>query len=61
MLKMPASLQQCSSSPMSSRLESAESVVLPVPDRPNSSEERPVSRSAVAEQCIDRMPRLGIM
>ena len=39
MLKTPSSLQQCSSSPISRRLGSAESVVLPVPDRPNSSEE----------------------
>ena len=59
MLKMPSSLQQCSSSPMRWRFGSAESVVLPVPDRPKSSDERPVCRSAVAEQCIERMPRLG--
>ena len=52
-------VQQCSSSPMSCRFGSAESVVLPVPDRPNSSDERPVVGSAVAEQCIDRTPRFG--
>jgi hypothetical protein len=37
----------------------ADSVVLPVPLRPNRSDERPVCRSAVAEQCIERMPRFG--
>src|SRR5436309_2247552 len=42
---------------MRSRLGSADSVVLPVPDRPNSTDERPVFRSAVAEQCIDSRPR----
>ena len=41
MLKMPSSVQTCSSSPIRSRLGSAESVVLPVPDRPKSSDERP--------------------
>ena len=41
MLKMPSSLQQCSSSPIRWRFGSAESVVLPVPDRPNSSDDRP--------------------
>ncbi len=40
---MPWSDQQCSSSPMSSRFGSAERVVLPVPERPNSSDERPFS------------------
>ena len=59
MLKMPSSLQQCSSSPMSRRLGSADSVVLPVPLKPNSSEERPVCLSAVAEQCIESTPRFG--
>ena len=59
MLKMPWSVQQCSSSPMSSRFGSAERVVLPVPDRPNRSEERPGVRSAVAEQCIESTPRFG--
>jgi hypothetical protein len=38
---------------------SADKVVLPVPDRPNSSDERPVCLSAVAEQCIERIPRSG--
>ena len=38
---MPSSLQQCSSSPISWRFGSAESVVLPVPDRPNRSDDRP--------------------
>ena len=56
---MPWSVQQCSSSPMSSRFGSADRVVLPVPDRPKSNDERPVCLSAVAEQCIERIPRLG--
>src|SRR5262249_48276528 len=59
MLKTPSSLQTCSSSPMRSRLGSADSVVLPVPDKPNSRDERPDFRSAVAEQCMDRSPRFG--
>ena len=45
---------------MRSRFGSAESVVLPVPDRPKRTEGRRVVWSAVAEQCIDRMPRFGI-
>ena len=45
--------------PMRLRLGSADSVVLPVPDRPNSSDERPACVSEVAEQCIERIPRLG--
>ena len=43
MLKMPESDQQCSSSPMRSRFGSADRVVLPVPERPNRTEERPES------------------
>jgi hypothetical protein len=49
-------VQQCSSSPMSRRFGSAESVVLPVPESPKSTEERPETRSAVAEQCIESTP-----
>ena len=60
MLKMPLSVQQCSSSPMSWRFGSAERVVLPVPERPNRIDDWPVAGSAVAEQCIERMPRFGI-
>ena len=41
MLKMPSSLQQCSSSPISLRRGSAESVVLPVPERPKNSDTSP--------------------
>src|SRR5687768_14536063 len=59
MLKMPSSDQQCSSSPINRRFGSAESVVLPVPDRPNINDDEPVTLSAVAEQCIDKTPRLG--
>jgi len=59
MLKMPVSDQQCSSSPISRRLGSADSVVFPVPESPNISDDWSVCRSAVAEQCIDRMFRLG--
>ena len=41
------------------RFGSAESVVLPVPLRPKSSDDAPVFLSAVAEQCIESMPRFG--
>ena len=60
MLKIPLSDQQCSSSPINSRLGSAESVVLPVPDSPKSNDERPVFLSAVAEQCMESTPCLGM-
>jgi hypothetical protein len=60
MLKMPSSVQQCSSSPTSRRCGSAESVVLPVPERPKRIDDRPVCGSAVAEQCIESTPRLGM-
>ena len=41
------------------RFGSAESVVLPVPLRPKSSDDAPVFLSAVAEQCIESTPRFG--
>ena len=59
MLKMPSSLQQCSSSPMRCRFGSAESVVLPVPLRPKSSDDGrsscPPSPSSASRAC----PRFG--
>ena len=58
MLKTPWSLQQCSSSPISLRRGSAESVVLPVPERPKNSDTSPASPS-FAEQCMESTPRLG--
>jgi len=60
MLKIPESVQQCSSSPMSRRFGSAESVVFPVPERPKRSDEAPVSGSVVAEQCIESTSRFGM-
>src|SRR5947208_2576738 len=53
MLKTPSSDQPCSSSPMRWRLGSAESVVLPVPERPKKTVTLLLS-STFAEQCIDR-------
>lgn len=50
MLKIPRSLQQCSSSPMSARLGSAERVVFPVPDRPKKTVTSP-SLPSLAEEC----------
>jgi hypothetical protein len=55
MLNTPSSDQQCSSSPISARRGSADSVVLPVPDRPKNSETSP-SLPSLAEQCIDSTP-----
>ena len=43
---------------MSGRVESVESVVLPVPERPKKMAERP-SSPTFAEQCIERMPCTG--
>jgi hypothetical protein len=57
---MPSSAQQCSSSPIRKRLGSADSVVLPVPDRPNRIDVSVPSLAAVAEQCIDSTPCFGI-
>ena len=45
---------------MSWRFGSAERVVLPVPERPKRIDDWPDAGSAVAEQCIERMPRFGI-
>ena len=56
---MPRSLQPCSSSPISRRFGSAESVVLPVPESPNSSDVSPC-RPSVAEQCIVSTPAAGL-
>ena len=46
-------LQQCSSSPSSFLLGSAERVVFPVPDKPKNKEISPFSPS-VAEECNDK-------
>ena len=48
---MPSGPQPCSSSPISVRCGSADSVVLPVPDRPKNSAESPCGPT-LAEQCI---------
>ncbi len=45
---------------MSQRFASADSVVLPVPDRPNRIDASPLSRPYVAEQCIESTPFFGI-
>ena len=55
---MPASVQAVSSSLMSRRPGSADSVVLPVPERPNRIAASPRS-PAFAEQCMERNPRSG--
>ena len=55
---MPFSLQPCSSSPMSLRFGSADSVVLPVPDRPKNTAVSP-SSPMLAEQCIGSTPSAG--
>src|SRR3546814_3467121 len=49
-------LQPCSSSPISVRLASADSVVLPVPERPKKTALLP-SGPTLAEQCIGIPPR----
>src|SRR3546814_19742299 len=54
-LKMAVSDQPCSSSPISVRDASAESVVLPVPDRPKKIAVSP-SAPMLAEQCIGMTP-----
>ena len=58
MLKTPSGPQPCSSSPISGRWESVESVVLPVPERPKKTATLP-SAPTLAEQCIDITPRTG--
>jgi hypothetical protein len=45
---------------MRRRLGSAESVVLPVPERPKSTDECGLYGSAVAEQCMESRPCFGI-
>src|SRR5215212_6215018 len=55
---MPLSDHPCSSSPTSLRSESAESVVLPVPDKPKNNAVLP-SLPTLAEQCIGKTPFFG--
>ena len=56
--QMPSSDQPCSSSPSRARRGSADRLVLPVPDRPNSRAMSPWGPS-LAEQCRGRMPSPG--
>ena len=58
MLNTPLGLQPCSSSPISARSGSAESVVFPVPESPKKTATRP-SSPMFAEQCIGRTPSSG--
>ncbi len=58
MLKTPFAPQPCSSSPISERDGSAESVVFPVPERPKKTATVP-SSPTFAEQCIGRTPSSG--
>jgi hypothetical protein len=58
MLKIPLSPHPCSSSPISERSGSAESVVFPVPERPKKIATRPCE-STFAEQCIGSTPSSG--
>src|SRR3712207_3362435 len=53
---MPSSDQPCSSSPMSLRSGSAESVVLPVPESPKNSATSSSRSPTFAEQCIGMTP-----
>src|SRR4030081_2269800 len=55
---MPSAPQPCSSSPISVRLGSADSVVLPVPERPKKMALSP-SGATLAEQCIGIPPPGG--
>src|SRR5437588_744758 len=55
---MPRGLQPCSSSPIKVREASAESVVLPVPDRPKKIAQSPFGPT-LAEQCIGSTSRIG--
>jgi hypothetical protein len=57
-LKIPRSLQPCSSSPINARPASAESVVLPVPESPKKTAVSP-SGPSFAEQCMVSTPRCG--
>jgi hypothetical protein len=58
-LKTPSSPQPCSSSPINRRDGSAESVVLPVPERPKKTATSLPSRDTFAEQCIGITPSRG--
>ena len=53
MLKIPLSDQPCSSSPINIRSGSADSVVLPVPDKPKNNAVSP-SLPILEEQCIGK-------
>ena len=55
---MPVWVHPVSSSPIRRRSGSADSVVLPVPERPNRIATSPRS-PAFAEQCMDRKPWFG--
>ena len=55
---MPVSVQLVSSSPIRRRPGSADSVVLPVPERPKRIAASPRSPT-FAEQCMERKPWLG--
>jgi hypothetical protein len=59
-LNTPSCDQPCSSSPISVREASAESVVLPVPDRPKNTAASPPGPT-LAEQCIGITPLAGRM
>ena len=52
MLKTESSAQPCSSSPMSLRLSAADSVVLPVPDRPKKTVVPWLIGFMLQEQCM---------
>src|SRR5215510_13169396 len=56
---MPLSDQPCSSSPTKRRSESADSVVLPVPDSPKNNAASSPFLLTLAEQCIGKMPFFG--
>ena len=58
MLKTPSAAQPCSSSPISGRVASVDSVVLPVPERPKNTATRS-SSPTLAEQCIESTPAFG--
>ncbi len=58
MLKIPVSLQACSSSPIRARSGSEESVVFPVPESPKKMAVSPCA-PRFAEQCMLSTPCLG--
>jgi hypothetical protein len=58
MLNTPFVPQPCSSSPISVREGSAESVVFPVPERPKNTATSP-PEPTFAEQCIGNTPSSG--